>query len=123
MGKKKDTGGSKVRPALPIARFGGDEEIHRGAGAKLFAEISDILGTSSPVVAGWCELDVDGLPRTALVLTQQWPFLPFGTDPHAVKKQQRYLAIVPLERYGLRAIEISPPPKDGAWKISQAGGA
>jgi len=73
------------------------------------ALISALGGPCRPEVVGWCDLDVDGFARSALVVTQTWPFLPLGTDPGPIIKAKKYVALIP-EEGGFRIVEVPPPP-------------
>ena len=68
-----------------------------GTGHDIYGDLLKILGRCVPEVAGWCELDVDGFTRTALVVTQAWPrALPLGTDPAPILKAKKYAAVFPM---------------------------
>lgn len=78
--------------------------------------ISALGGPCKPEVVGWCDIDVDGSPRPALVVTQAWPFLPLGTDPAPIKKAKKYVALIP-EAGGFRTVEVPPPPSTRAAEV------
>jgi hypothetical protein len=71
--------------------------------------ISALGGPCRPEVVGWCDVEVDGHVRPALVVTQAWPFLPLGTDPRPIKKAQKHVALIPEENR-FRAVEVPWPP-------------
>ncbi len=81
-----------------------------GLGHDAYRDLLEVLGgPCTPQIVGWCELDVDGEKRAALVVTQAWPFLPCGTDPLPIIKAKRYAALIPSNT-GFRIVEVSPPP-------------
>jgi hypothetical protein len=80
-----------------------------GLGHDAFRDLLEVLGgPCTPQIVGWCELEMDGLTRGALVVTQAWPFLPLGTDPLPIMKAKRYAALIPSGD-GIRVVEISAP--------------
>jgi hypothetical protein len=81
-----------------------------GRGHDAYADLIKALGGScKPEIVGWCELDIDGTPRSALVVSQAWPFLPLGVDPKPVIDAKKYVAIV-LDSETFRVVEVTPPP-------------
>jgi hypothetical protein len=84
-----------------------------GPGHDAYQYLLNILGgPCKPEIVGWCSVDVDGITRSALVVTQAWPFLPLGTDPRPIKKAQKHVALIP-EGNSFRAVEVPWPPPAG----------
>jgi len=84
-----------------------------GSGHDAYRDVLEILGPCVPQIVGWCELDVDGFRRSALVVTQTWPFLPLGTDPRPIIKAKKYGALIP-NGLGFRVVEVPAPPSMAA---------
>lgn len=81
-----------------------------GLGHDGYRDLLEVLGGPCvPQIVGWCDLVVDGFARSALVVTQAWPFLPLGTDPRPVLKAKKYAALIPSD-LGFRVVEVPPPP-------------
>jgi hypothetical protein len=82
-----------------------------GTGHDAYVALLEVLGNCVPEVVGWCELDVDGLPKSALVVTQAWPRgLPLGFDPQKLIKAKKYAAVFPTADGALRVVEVPGPP-------------
>ena len=85
-----------------------------GLGHDAYRDLLEVLGGPCvPQLVGWCELDVDGSARPALVVTQAWPFLPLGTDPRPILKAKKYAALIP-NGLGFRVVEVPAPPSMAA---------
>ncbi|HZJ67667.1 MAG TPA: hypothetical protein VFD36_29390 [Kofleriaceae bacterium] len=65
------------------------------AGHTAYRDIIDVLGPCEIDLVGWCVVDLPGKAKGALVVTQKWPFLPFGTDPAKLKKARKFVAVIP----------------------------
>ncbi len=81
-----------------------------GLGHDSYRDLLKVLGGPCiPQIIGWCELSVDGFQRSALIVTQTWPFLPLGTDPQPILKAKKYAALIP-NNSGFHVVEVPPPP-------------
>lgn len=81
-----------------------------GLGHDAYRDLIEALGgPCTPQLVGWCELDVDGSPKPALVVTQAWPVLPLGTDPRPIIKAKKYAALIP-NGLTFRVVQIPAPP-------------
>jgi hypothetical protein len=84
-----------------------------GLGHDAYRDLLAILGPCVPQLVGWCELAYIhggcGVPRPALVVTQTWPFLPFGIDPKPIIKAKKYAALIP-SGLGFLVVEVPAPP-------------
>lgn len=85
-----------------------------GRGHDAYADLIKALGgPCQPEIVGWCDLDIDGTTRSALVVSQAWPFLPLGADPKPVRDAKKYVAIV-LDSETFRVVEVAPPSAEAA---------
>ncbi len=84
-----------------------------GVGHDTYRDLMTALGgLCRPEIVGWCELELEGVTRGALVVRQTWPLgLPFGTDPAPILKARRYVAVMATD-HGFRIIPVDPPPAD-----------
>ena len=91
-----------------------------GLGHDAYRDLLQILGgPCTPQIVGWCDLVVDGFVRSALVVTQAWPFLPLGTDPAPIKKAKRWAALIPSDQ-GFRIVEVPAPPSTRSPHVEAA---
>jgi hypothetical protein len=92
-----------------------------GLGHDAYRDLLEVLGGPCvPQIVGWCELDVDGSAKPALVVTQAWPFLPLGIDPRPIAawetppmKAKKYAALIP-NGLGFRVVKVPTPPSMAA---------